>query len=422
MNPTVLILAQPSIRLHYVCHWLFKEQLNLSFSIQFNPSSIETNSWVCSYAKEPNFSANYSLKPDSILYETGIPTKTIQQWLSESFETRDLFGFLFFLLAGTPWYQTNAVDDFGRIDESQIDGLNSLENPLADEIVSLFRKEIQLSFPDWKPPTLHVSTEWTFDFDSPWKYKQKPIWIQFGSIIKQILHFDWTGLEERFLLKDPFETDSHLPLFQESGTVRVFVLHGTGLLHDSQFPFSLPAWRKRIRTLAQIYPVGLHPSFRSSEEPERLWQEKQWLEQILEQPVIASRQHFLKVKLPETMRELALCGIKEDYSAACYSIAGYKHGTSRSFLWFDLLRNEISTLRIFPSSWMDRTMLRYLKYSPEKAIQNLRLQYQQLQQYGGTQRIILHNDTLSDVGEWKGWKKVLLAESHSRKSCKGIPE
>ena len=429
MIPEVCILAKPSVRLSYVCEWLFQEQFGLPFQIV----SAETTSkpenhqvFTVSYQQYPTQPTDLTISPATLLYENGIPSQTLTDWNNFSDKACDWFAALFFLLTAVPWYQTQTKDSFQRIDESNIPGLSVLKHPVADEIVLKFRKNIQAKFPDWKFPVPTVKTEWTFDFDSPWKYQHKPLWIQAGSLVKQFFRQDWSGISERFHTKDPFETDELLSVFKESGKVKVFVLHGTGHPHDSRFPFTLPAWRKRIYKLAEYFPVGIHPSFLSADEPERIWKEKQWLEEILERQVIASRQHFLKLRFPDTLRTLLECGIREDYSAACYSMAGFKHGTSHSFYWFDLLKNEITPLRIFPGSWMDRTQLRILPtekhFTLTDVFAKLQAQYKMIQTFGGTQRILLHNDTLSNSGEWKGWRDYLLAENYKRKSANGVPE
>jgi hypothetical protein len=88
------------------------------------------------------------------------------------------------------------------------------------------------------------------------------------------------------------------------------------------------------------------------------------------------------------------------------SHVGFRAGTARPFLFFDLPKNTISDLTIHSFCYMDGTFLDYLKIGiPEskKIIENL---YHEVKTYGGEFIPIWHNESISNYGRWKGWKEL----------------
>ena len=77
-------------------------------------------------------------------------------------------------------------------------------------------------------------------------------------------------------------------------------------------------------------------------------EEKSWLEEITGETISASRQHYLKLKLPVTYQQLIKNGIEEDYTIGYHDAYGFRAGTCKPFLFFDVEKNETTKLRLFP--------------------------------------------------------------------------
>jgi hypothetical protein len=88
------------------------------------------------------------------------------------------------------------------------------------------------------------------------------------------------------------------------------------------------------------------------------------------------------------------------------SQTGFRAGIARSFNFFDLLKNEITNIRIHPFIIMDRTLLSYMKLSPDEAINEFKYFTDIIRNIGGEFICLWHNESLSDWGEWKGWQRV----------------
>ena len=130
------------------------------------------------------------------------------------------------------------------------------------------------------------------------------------------------------------------------------------------------------------------------------------LQQITEKKIDASRQHFLKLHLPQTYLQLIKVGINHDYSMGYASQVGFRAGTCTSFFWYDLQLEKQAHLKIHPFAVMDVTLQQYLKLNPEQAITQIDELLSSVKLVDGTFCSLWHNESLSESGRWKGWKAV----------------
>ena len=90
------------------------------------------------------------------------------------------------------------------------------------------------------------------------------------------------------------------------------------------------------------------------------------------------------------------------------SRVGFRAGTSRSFVFFDLISNEITNLRVYPFSIMDTTLNDYLSLDPKKASSFIERHIDILKEVNGTYRSIWHNESFSFINRWKNWDNVYV--------------
>lgn len=119
-----------------------------------------------------------------------------------------------------------------------------------------------------------------------------------------------------------------------------------------------------------------------------------------------SRQHFLKLRFPETYRRLLAVGIREDWTMGYAEETGFRASIATPFRWFDVEKNEETPLIIHPFQAMDVTLKQYLQLTPEAATERLRTLIHTTQQVGGTFTTLWHNDNLAEIDDWKGWRAV----------------
>lgn len=248
----------------------------------------------------------------------------------------------------------------------------------------------------------------TLDIDEPWKHRHKPISVTFGGLAKAILQLDFFSLNERYkalvLKNDPFDV---LRYIQNPEQLTLFFLIERHDARDGRHTWKNKAYRSLIQECRDRgFHIGIHPSYTSSAIPGRIAEEKNYLEDILKTPVYKSRQHFLRYRNPETFAELENAGIQEDYSVCPIHFTGYIRGMAIPFPWYNFDKQQMSSLQIVPVMVMDRALQKYQGIQANQAVEAIQSEIKTCKQAGGTCTLLWHNTTLSETGEWKGWKKV----------------
>ena len=161
-----------------------------------------------------------------------------------------------------------------------------------------------------------------------------------------------------------------------------------------------------IKHLADHAQMGIHPSFASNFDFETLKMEKNRLENIVNKEVIHSRQHFLKLELPKTYRNLNELLVEFDYSMGYASMPGFRASICTPFYFYDLELEKMTNLMVHPFCVMDATFKFYLKYNPEKSLDTIKYFVDQVKNVNGQFVSLWHNEAWSDYKEWKGWKNL----------------
>ena len=133
--------------------------------------------------------------------------------------------------------------------------------------------------------------------------------------------------------------------------------------------------------------------------------EKKLLESILNSQVYRSRQHFLRIDLPETYQYLIDLGITEDYTMGFAKHYGFRAGTCTPFYFYDLDFEIQTPLKIFPFAVMDGTLKDYLSLTTKKSFETIEKLVEEVKKVDGTFITIFHNESLSGTGRWINWDK-----------------
>jgi peptidoglycan/xylan/chitin deacetylase (PgdA/CDA1 family) len=97
------------------------------------------------------------------------------------------------------------------------------------------------------------------------------------------------------------------------------------------------------------WEVGLHGSFDTPRDRERLLIEKSRLESVLDHDVLGGRQHYLRLATPETWRHHRAIGLRYDASLGSPTTAGFQDG-------YDLLFPFDDAFAVFPLTLMDQQL------------------------------------------------------------------
>jgi len=97
------------------------------------------------------------------------------------------------------------------------------------------------------------------------------------------------------------------------------------------------------------WEVGLHGSYQSFQDRERLRYEKDQLETILGHEVVGGRQHYLNLDAPDTWRHHASVGLQYDTSLGSATEFGFRHG-------YDVKRPFDDDFVVFPLTIMENAL------------------------------------------------------------------
>ena len=328
----------------------------------------------------------------------------------------DLLSMCFYLLSRHEEYNREELcDHLGRFPARASAAWKHgfLDVPLVDKWVNRLRLLLLERFPHLQIHQSEYQFIPSYDIDYFWAYQNRPFWHKAGGVFKSLLTGKWAHLRRRLRVisgieADPFFTFDYLQSCHEKHGIhpQYFVLVGNFKGLDRSNAWHLPAVREAIRALAREGDVGLHPSVASNADLNQLAIEKRRIEQILKRPVTDTRQHFLCLKFPETYRSLCSAGFCADYSLGYSETAGFRASTSRSFLWYDIDREEDTGLRLHPFAFMDVALRRQSEGNSEEALRIVGGLVDEVKMTGGSLYFLWHNSSFYELEGWLGWQSV----------------
>ena len=340
------------------------------------------------------------------------------------FLSYDIFSASFYLVTRLEEYSETELDKHGRFQAEN--SLAFKEGFLTTPIVNVWAeklKEILIS----KFSTLQFSERKfdfisTIDIDNAFAFKEKGAIRTRGAFVKDMIkgNMDQYKRRKRVLKgeeQDPYDTYDYLRSIQEKYGLKMiyFFLLGDYAKYDRNVNYENKKQRQLIQNVSQYAEVGIHPSYASNEQSDKVKAEIKRLKEIVGFEISKSRQHFLRLFIPETYYQLIDTGIKEDYSMGYASQAGFRAGICTAYTFYDIINDKPTSLKIVPFSVMDGTLNEYMKLSVEEAEQVVKELIDNVKSVNGTFISIWHNETLNDERHWTGWKQ--LYEYTCRVSC-----
>ena len=413
-------------RLDFAAEFIIEELLGLELIItssdeefisyngaKINYSSIDLNSPV-------------QIIPSGLLSESGIKKQIISigKWknIPVFFMTThkgeikfDIFSAAFYLLSRYEEYLPFTPDIHGRFQATDSLAYRNgfLEIPVincwANQLGDFLRKNYEgLTVTENKFKWIN-----SIDVDTAWAYLNKNIVHTWGSLLKSA--FTGSDFLKRVNVlrgkeQDPFYTFDFLQeLYSEDQEKLIFFfLSGKPGGLDRNIHPGNKNWQNLVKQLSVKFMTGIHPSVKSYLNTKIIQEEKHFLESIIAKPIYSSRQHYLKLSFPGTYKNLLETGIKDDYSMGFADKAGFRAGTSSPFYFYDISDEKKTELKIWPFAFMDRTLSKYMKMDSIKAHDKISELIDSVHKHGGVFISLWHNDSLSDYGEWEGWRNVYI--------------
>ncbi len=328
----------------------------------------------------------------------------------------DVFAATFFFLSLTEEYRTGAKDAHGRFPAEQLWAVkNKMERtPFVDRWALDLADRIRANWPSLPAPE-RVFKHWlTVDVDNGLKFAGRPLHRAVGASAKDLLRGDMAGLAQRWRVRsgvvDPY-TAFVLSLKEAkplADRVIAFVLmDGRGAFNHAA-SVDHPAYRALLTDLARHADIGLHPSYESSERPGLFASERDKLRSIIAHDIMLSRQHFLRWKLPSTLRALLDLGFTEDHSIGFSDRVGFRAGTCTPFPFYDLEREEETSLMLVPFATMDSALREKQGADIDNALMEMKRACDAVRAVSGTFVSVWHDRYLSGHGEFKRGPEAMM--------------
>lgn len=418
-----IVVPEITARLSYTFDWIFVQQLGIEYSLCTEIEAEQNSFFTIHYTNRISL---FSIPNAGLLSEKGISSQEVNTGFWNELPTLfasqesgyalsfDLFSAVFYLICRYEEYLPFTPDRHQRYPatESVLYKNDLLGRPIIDEWLMSFEKILNSN----GIKTRNRSFEYlpTFDIDIAWSYLNKGLKRTVGGYLRDIVKGDFASVIERTAVlsgkrSDPFDSFDFIDTCHQAEVSRplyFFLLAEKNTAYDkNNLPFSI-RMRQLLRKVALKNQVGIHPSYFSAEKAAFLGKEKSDLEKIIEKPITQSRQHYIRLKLPDTYVQLIQNGIDEDYSMGYSTHFGFRAGTSRSFYWYNLQMEQASKLLVTPFCFMDATAHYELKLSAQEAFVQLNFLKDSLQKVNGKLTMIFHNFSLGTDIEWKGWSSA----------------
>jgi hypothetical protein len=422
----LLYSTQPSTRLSYIIDF-FSKQINAEIVITNNIEQFRSgNSIKINYSASSVTQQELWIQPHTLLFENNIQLQITKcfQWnnLKVFFTTGgdipfDIFAAAFYLLSRYEEYLPYEEDMYGRYAHTNSLAYKEgfLQLPLINLWIEKFKKIIQQKFPHFHISTFsHFQFLPTYDIDIAYEYKHHSLLRNLFIICKNLGKGQFRKFLESIsvitsLTNDTFDTYEWLDQLHEQYNLQsyyFFLLAEKRKGYDKNLYPHSAAMHYLIEQHAAKYEVGIHPSWQSGDDGTVLKKEISLLQNITGKPVTKSRQHYIRMTLPETYRLLIENDITEDHSMGYGSINGFRASVASSFYWYDLEKEQQTSLLIRPFCYMEANSFFEQGYTATEAAEELQQYHDVVKSVGGDLITIFHNHFVTEQKKWLPWRNM----------------
>ena len=368
-------------------------------------------------------------KPIALLFQKDIVAQPIDsfEWngtraffkVDEGDFPFDVFAAAFYLMSRYEEYLPHTEDMYGRYahENSLAYRERFLHLPVVNKWLTELEHLLRSKFPDLPPNPTAFHFLPTYDIDIAWSYLCKGAFRNAGGFLKSMIHGEWTAVKERagVLFKkkaDPFDSYKWLHRLHKEHRLKplyFFLLASSNRKYDRNILPARSAMQRLIKEHDHRYLAGIHPSWHSGDKPRHLKKEIEVLKILTGKKVNKSRQHYIRMNLPITYRRLIDAGITEDYSMGYGSINGFRASYCLPYQWYDLQKEEMTPLTIYPFCYMDANSFYEQHLSADEALQEMLHYCEVVKDVKGLFISIWHNHFLGTDKMFEGWKEAYAA-------------
>lgn len=326
----------------------------------------------------------------------------------------DLIASMFFMLSRLEEYNSRISDRHGRYPYSESAACRHefIDLPIVDFYVKLLKYWLE-ALTQEKIPDRHqfrISLSHDIDYISLFRPALKGI----ATLAKDALKFKMNHLRDDFGIlfnsyrKDPYFSGIKLLAERsaEFGFSSTFNIMATSpSIYDAGYSLTSPIAREMLGLLANKgHQIGLHASYLSFGNPDRITKEKFELEKLTKGQVDIIRSHYLRLKTPESWKTWQTAGFKRDTSYGFSEHEGFKCGTCFPYQTFDIAEDKPLDLIEEPLIVMDTTLKSYRMLALPKAKEAIIRLAGICKFVGGNFAFLWHNTSF--FRDWQDWGKA----------------
>ncbi|MFY7651790.1 MAG: DUF7033 domain-containing protein [Chitinophagaceae bacterium] len=424
----MLLIYAPVIseRLKYITATLFQSVGFTQWQLSNNKTEVENFTGNCIVYDTIPINNHYHIYPHTLLFEKNIQAQAIvcTKWddLPVLFPVNkgnlpfDILAASFYLLSRYEEYSSPEKDAYGRFPYHE--SIAYKENFLSIPLINYWlNKWFQHHFwqnllPNFKATVFSCIP--TYDVDIAFKYAHQSILKNFKQGLKNSVTGNFSAIKQQLLALKNGDNDVFncfaeiLTQNKQYGLNPLFFILSANKQTsiDKQVSISKKGMQLLIKKLAAKSTIGIHPSSESNHSKEALENEINNLFNINELPIQYSRQHYLILNWPNTYKQLIDLGINRDYSMGYSGKNGFRASFAKPFHWFNLAKNEVTPLIIYPFAYMDANAIYYEKQQPHEALQELIGLYEKVKGVNGVFIPIFHNHFMGYESEGTPWRTL----------------
>ena len=423
----LILVPKTTNRLHYIFDLIFKDLLGISFKLATDNETFTSHNGPKFHYGNSQFWNEPFQKAANILFEHDITEKELRiidykdvkaifpVYNEKSLFPFDIFAASFYFVTRYEEYLLHVNDKHNRfqVSDSILFKMNMLEKPLINIWAIELGEKLKEFYPDLHLKKRSFSFIPTYDIDAVWAYRNKGVFRTTAALARDFINLDFREIKRRWRTitgreKDPFDTfDYQLELQKELGLrPKYFILCGEYDLNDKNISLRNTEFQNLIKRLGDYAEVGIHPSYSSYLNKEKVRTEMRNLSKVLNREIIMSRQHFLRLRMPLSYQILIDLDITDDYTMGYATLPGFRAGIADTYRFFDLDHDNVTNLNIHPFAVMDGTLRDYLYLNIEESFEKTAHLIDEVKAVNGTFILLWHNETLSDEKRWTGWKAL----------------
>lgn len=427
-----------SKRLQYTCSFIFKELLGVECKLIIDSEKFKTHEGPkLNYSNAKLAEDEFRIENHPLLFEHDIKEQATKSFSTHGYTAFfkvadcdmpfDILAASFYLISRYEEYLPHEKDMYGRYacENSFAYRVGMMHIPLVNVWVNDLARLLKIKYPGLpiQPPSFHFQP--TYDIDMAWSYKHKGLIRNIGGFLKSPSTERIKVL--RGAIPDPFDCYHWLHRLHEQYKLQpiyfFLVAEKNGLYDKNILPYKDAMWNL-VKEHARKYTVGLHPSWQSGDDRCLLKKEKEQLlamvqvagrvpvqGEMVQAPALCgvptpSRQHYIRFNLPEGYQRLLAAGITDDYSMGYGSMNGFRASVASPFYWYDLEKDDQTSLRVHPFCFMDANSFYEQRQDPVVSLNELQHFARICKEVNGTLITIWHNNFLGSDENFTGWKEM----------------